>query len=221
MAEFTPPDPAAALKRPTVQITDPDTGYVFDTISPEWKNACAPLPSFAALQWHGYSTTYIPDTIDGIDVMIQPWMGYCEQFFGRSNFPGGLGGEVGVYVKVPSGRPLPDLGLVPAPLRPLFHAVALMGADHLWWPDADMQPEIDFTIINPIADNVLLRTDSESTYWVNRWMEPASYRKYQAANAGLLPPCPNQYKMVFTVAGCTREWTGAQITVDRVEARSS
>jgi hypothetical protein len=215
--QFTPPDVNAAAKRPTLQVVDPVTGYTYDTSTPVWKNACAPLPSFAALQWPGYATTYVPDTINGVDVIIQAWMGDCQQFLGRMDYPGGLGGEVGVYVLVPEGRPLPDLTMVPLHLRPLFEVVAGLGATHVWWPDADMQPEIDFTIVNPVAGDVLVSAPRENNYWVNRWMEPQSYKRYKAAKAGSLPPSPIHYKMVFTVAGCTREWSGAQLTVDSVE----
>jgi hypothetical protein len=203
MASFPPPDVNAARKRPTVRTQDAN-GYFFDTTSPEWKTACAALPSFAGLQWPGYATTCIPAVINNRDVIIQPWMGHCQQFLGRSDFPGGFGGEVGVYVKVPGGKPLPDLAMLPAVLRPLFKAYAELGGDHLWWPDADVQPKIDFTIINPVNHSVLLRADEEQNYWVNKWMEPASYELYRKANP--VPPSATQYKMVFTVAGVTRAW---------------
>ena len=84
---FPPPDLAAALKSPTVATSQ--HGYNFVATSQAWKMACTPLPSCAALQWPGYATTFIPAQIDGIDVVIQPWMGNCQQFLGRGNFPGG------------------------------------------------------------------------------------------------------------------------------------
>lgn len=204
MASFPAPDVRAALANPTVSTTA--NGYTFVTTSPAWKAACAPLPSFAAVQWPGYATTCVPAVIDGREVVIQPWMGRCEQFFGRSNFPGGMGGEVAVYVKVPGGQPLPDLSLLPAPLRRVFEAWAALGGDDLWWPDPDVQPEIDFTIFDPVTRAVLVHAEPETNYWVNKWMEPASYEKLDAAHGHTLPSWPTHFKMVFTVAGVTRAW---------------
>jgi hypothetical protein len=209
MASFPPPNVQAALSNPTLQTTDPNSGYVFDTTSPIWKAACAALPSFAALCWPGYATACVPATIDGVDVVIQPWMGNCEQLFGRSNFPGGIGGEVGVYVRVPGGKPLPDLSVLPGPVQLMFRAAAVLGGDNLWWADANVQPEIDFTIINPVNSSVLLQAGPETNYWVNKWMEPSSYARYVAAQGGQVPSSATDYKMVYTVAGVTREWTGA------------
>lgn len=128
-------------------------------------------------------------------------------FLGRADLPGGIGGEVGVYVKAPGGRPLPDLAMVPLWVRPLFHAIAALGGDRLWWPDPEVQPEIDFTLLDPINETVLLRADPERTYWVNKWMEPESYARYCLAQHGRRLPSPAQYQMVFTVAGKTRAWT--------------
>jgi hypothetical protein len=212
MTAFTTPDVAAALKRPTIQITDPGTGYVFDTSSPEWKNACAPLPAFAGLHWPGYATACVADTIDGTDVVIQVWMGYCERFLARADFPGGMGGEVGVYAKVPGGRPLPDLEVLPFVLRPVFSGLEHLDPDELWWPDAGVQPPISFTIQNPITGAAVVSAGVEDDYWVNRWMEPSSYEQYKEANVGRLPSLPTQYRMVFTVAGRTRVWERGEVS---------
>jgi hypothetical protein len=208
MATFPPPDLNAAMNNPTVQTTDPATGYQFDTTSPAWKTACAVLPSFAALEWPGYATTCVPATINGKQVVIQPWMGRCQQFFSRGNYPGGVGGEVGVYAVVPGGRSLPDLSLLPGPIQVIFRAMAALGGTNVWWPDPDVQPEIDFTILNPLTNTPLLRADPENNYWVNKWMEPASYDAYTQSVGGQVPS-PRQYKMVYTVDGVTREWVPA------------
>lgn len=206
---FPPPDIAAALKRPTVQTSDP-RGYRYDSTSPEWKWACAPLPSFAALQWPGYSTTCIHTQVRGMDAIIQPWLGHCQKFLGRTAFPGGFGGEVGVYLKVPGGRPLPDLSILPGPLKLLFEAVHLFGADHCWWPDAQLQPEIAFTIKDPKTKAVLFEAEPEKTFWLNKWMQPDSFKQFSAAHPGL-PMFTNELLMEFTVDGVTRQWHGSAL----------
>ena len=207
MRTFAPPDWQAAFANPTVRSTDPQTGHDFDATSPTWKNACAMLPSFAGLQWPGYATTAIETKINGRDVIIQPWMGNCEQFMGRTNFPGGTGGEVGVYVRVPPGRSLPDADNLPVLFKAALTLADDLDSDDLWWPDPEMQPEIDFTIIHASSRAVLLRASPERHYWLNKWMEPASYERWKAANPGSAPSSPTGFKMIYTVDNHTREWT--------------
>jgi hypothetical protein len=205
MATFQPPDVAAALRNPTTRTVDPSTGYEFDTTSPEWKCACAPLPSFKALQWPGYATKCIEATIRGKACVIQPWLGLCQQFFSRGNYPGGVGGEVGVYALVADQQPLPDLSVLPDDIQVMFKAVHLAGGPALWWPDPDLQPAIDFTIWNTVTNTPLLYAAQETNYWVNKWMEPKSYAKYCQDMGGKVPS-PRQYKMIFTVDDYTETW---------------
>lgn len=207
MADFPTPDLGAAAKNPTDRTKDPKTGYVFDTTSQVWKDACAHLPSCMAVQWPGYATAAFPARVCGVDAIIQPWMGHCQQLFGRTDFPGGIGGEVGVYVKAPKGKPLPNLSLLPLPAQLLLKAAAAFGDDHLWWPDPDVQPAIDFTILNPANHSVLLRAQEQKNYWVNKWMEPNSYEQYKKDQGGHVPFWATGYKMVFTVDGVTRAWS--------------
>ena len=141
------------------------------------------------MQWPGYATAAIPAKINGVDVIIQPWMGLCEEFMGRSNFPGGVGGEVAVYVKVPFGKQPPDASVLPGPMKVLAGILNGVGLGDLWWPDPNVQPTIDFTLINPLNNQVLLRAAQETNYWVNKWMQPASYALYKQANpVPAIPP---------------------------------
>ena len=132
-------------------------------------------------------------------------LGNCQQFLMRPNFPGGMGGEVGVYVRVPGSRPIPDSKVLPTWAGGIMNAVSKLGGHNLWWPDPDMQPEIEFTIINPIDSSILVRFGRQNTYWANRWMEPASFDRYKKDHH--TPGWPTQYKMVFTINGVTRSWT--------------
>jgi hypothetical protein len=207
MPAFPPPDILAARDNPTVSsMYGP---YKTISTSDAWKAACASLPSCLAVAWPGYATAVVPTTINDIPVIIQPWLGHCQQFLGRGNFPGGFGGEVGVYVRVPRERPLPDLSLLPEPVQPIFRAVQAFGGDHLWWPDPDCQFEIEFTIINPKTSQPMLTAKSDGpTYWLNRWLEPDAYEQYVRDVDGQVPFVASAYQMVYTVAGQKFGWGG-------------
>ena len=194
------PQEVTIPKRPTVQSTDA-SGYKFDATSPEWKEACAVLPCFAALQWPDYATKCIPDTIDGKPVMIQLWKGRCEQFLSRTDFPGGIGGEVGVYVLVPEGRRLPELKILPPLLRPLFNAAAAFGGKHLWWPEPTLSTTIEFTLTNPKTNTKFLTAGPEKTYWLNKWMQLGSFDQYEKKNP--VPTWSTEFVMNFTINGKT------------------
>jgi hypothetical protein len=192
------PTELAIPNNPTVHSTDA-SGYKFDATSPEWKEACAVLPCFAALQWPDYSTKCIPDTINGKPVMIQLWKGRCEQFLGRVDFPGGIGGEVGVYVRVPEGRPLPELKMLPLLMRPFYIAAAALGSDHLWWPEPKLATTINFTLTNPKTKTEFLSTGPEKTYWLNKWMQFASFSQYEKQNQ--VPTWSTEFIMNYTING--------------------
>jgi hypothetical protein len=92
---------------PTFQYTDA-SGYKFDETSEQWKQMCTSFPCFALLEWPGYATQVVETTIEGQAVVIQLWKGTCQKFLGPSDFPGGVGAEVGVYHQMP-GRARPTL----------------------------------------------------------------------------------------------------------------
>ena len=200
---FTKPNLLKALETPTIQTQE--DGYAYDAVGPDWRNACAVLPSFAAVHWPGYATAVFHGNINGRDVIIQPWMGQCEQFLWGAKSPGGFGGEVGVYVRVPEGKPLPDIGALPGPMASMMKYVQRIGGDALWWPDPTMQPEMDFTIYDPNSRTVLAHAKTDGDYWLTKWMQPESYNKFRAAHAHL-PDSLTEFEMKFTVAGVTRKW---------------
>jgi hypothetical protein len=109
---------AQDLKSPTIRYSE-SSGYHFTETSESWKETCEPLPCFLALQWPGYASGIVEDTIDGNAVVIQWWKGLCPKFlgaFGVQSFPGGVGAEVGIYRRF-SGRQRPaSLGFLPKPL---------------------------------------------------------------------------------------------------------
>jgi hypothetical protein len=177
-----------------------DGGYHYEETSDDWKLACSVLPSFAALRWPGYETAVVEDTIDGQAVVIQLWKGRCQRFFGLNDFPGGIGAEVGVYRRIP-GRPLPTaLPALPSEIAGfMLHAVHALGED-FWWPYPELQTQVSFTFVNPKTNATFFTAGPETTYWMNRWMRPDSYRLYEGSNSPL-PFWTEDYILNYTING--------------------
>jgi hypothetical protein len=149
----------------------------------------------------------IEDRIGGRDIVIQLWKGWCPQFLGLANFPGGVGGEVGIYKRMP-GKPFPSQ---PSEFTSAaWLAFRAMAFDQdLWWPAPELNTMISWDFINPITKEVFfhapgagLRAD-RPTYWCNRWMETQSYNRYKAANANKVPSMAWDYQMKYTINGKT------------------
>ena len=157
-----------------------ENGYKFDETSDDWKQACMALPCFEEVAWPDYPTKVIRDVeIDGKSVIIQLWKGWCQQFLGNKEFPGGIGGEVGVYELVhgkgfPAGRP----DFFPEPMWDFLYAASKLAGDHFFWPVAEKY-EIEFDFINPITNTVMFHAGPENTYWMNKWMDTGSYDEYR------------------------------------------
>ena len=168
-----------ALRKPARAYTDPD-GYRYDETADWWKDSCAVLPCFETLAWPDYATGIVEDIIDGHPVVIQLWKGWCQRFLGSSDFPGGIGGEVGVYERVP-GRVLPAAldFLEPTTATFLKTATARLGERELWWPVTTLKTEIQFELVNPLTNKTFFRAGPERTYWLNKWMNPFDYVTYR------------------------------------------
>jgi hypothetical protein len=125
---------AMDLTMPTIRYVGAG-GYWFNETSESWKEMCRAFPCFAALQWPGYASTVIEDRINGQDVVIQLWKGWCPKFLGLAGvqiFPGGIGGEVGVYRRMPGrARPTSLPGLPPALAAKVLVEIANLTDDEL------------------------------------------------------------------------------------------
>src|ERR1700686_1042367 len=109
------------MTSPVVAYED-SAGYKYVETSPEWKQLCVGLPCFKEVQWPDYSTKVVEDTINGRPVVIQLWKGWCQQFLGLENFPGGIGGEVGIYERVQGrGFPASKPDFFPQPMWDFLH----------------------------------------------------------------------------------------------------
>ncbi|HZF29835.1 MAG TPA: hypothetical protein VE907_11995 [Gammaproteobacteria bacterium] len=91
--------------RQSTVLNDSSQRYKFVETSDEWNETCEVLPCFAEMYWPGYATKCIPTTIGGEAIVIQLWKGFCPQLLGANcMFPGGIGGEVGIYRRLPEGE---------------------------------------------------------------------------------------------------------------------
>jgi hypothetical protein len=184
---------------PVTPSTD-NLGYRYVETSPTWKSLCGVLPSFAALHWPGYETSVVEDTIGGQAVVIQLWKGRCQRFFGLNEFPGGIGAEVGVYRRIPGKQPPGSLPTLPSRIERLVLGLLPEAGEDLWWPFPELAAQIGFDFVNPDTNAMFFSAGPETTYWMNRWMIPDSYRQYEAANRPL-PPLAEDYRLNYRING--------------------
>jgi hypothetical protein len=180
-------------------------GYDYVETSPDWKTACSVLPSFAAVHWPGYETSVVEDTIGGQPVVIQLWKGRCQRFFGLNDFPGGIGAEVAVYQRIP-GRAMPTaLPDLSSRLEGLLLSFLPEVGEDLWWPCIKLAAQIDFDLVNPKTKATFFTAGPETTYWMNKWMRPDSYRLYEAAHKPL-PLLTEDYQLNYRINGKSYTW---------------
>jgi hypothetical protein len=205
---------------PVVRYQD-GRGYWFCETSDWWKGMCANLPCFPELQWPDYATKYYEVNLKGEPAVIQVWKGWCQKFLNLNDFPGGVGGEVGVYRRMP-GRPLPTaFPGIPEPLASIIlHAIKTVGPNDIWWPAPDLADSVSFTFVNPENNNsAFFDSGAEKTYWNCKWMELDSYSQYQRDQGKRWPWAPDSvpgnsktpllstgYTMRFSVNGQNFDW---------------
>jgi hypothetical protein len=164
---------------------------------------CAAFPCFEALQWPGYATAIIDDVIDGVPVVIQLWKGLCEKFEAPffSEFPGGVGAEVGIYRRIP-GKVVPTnfSGLpVGGFLTKLLTELGTLAANDLWWPFPELGATIEMRFINPLTREVVFSAGPQTGYWLTKWMEPSSYQQYTQDH--MAPSGYTDYIVEYTING--------------------
>jgi hypothetical protein len=204
---------------PTVRYSDAH-GYSFDETSESWKDFCLGLPCFMALQWPDYATAKFEVTLKGQAAVIQVWKGWCQKFLGLQDFPGGVGGEVGVYRRV-SGRARPtSLPGIPQPFADLvLGLLANLPDTAIWWPAPELADSVSFSLTNTVNNTTFFSSVGERTYWNCKWMEDGSYSTYQRDQGkrwgwlpswwpgnSLTPPLAVGYTMNLTVNGQNFSW---------------
>lgn len=156
-----------------------ENGYKFVETSVEWKQLCTVLPCFRQVEWPNYPTEVLEDTVDGKKVVIQLWKGWCQQFLGREDFPGGIGAEVGIYERVTGkGFPTSRPEFFPESVWNFLRTASKLANDDFWWPVAENHA-IEMSFINPENGTEMFRVGPQNTYWLNKWMDTGSYRKYR------------------------------------------
>jgi hypothetical protein len=197
-------NPSAAVHWPVLRSADPDS-YQYVETSDWWKGLCNTLPCFAGLQWPGYATRAFDANVNGRPVVIQLWKGWCPKFLGQPNFPGGTGGEVGVYERVPDRAKPTALDFLVASLESsILGLLDPLALDQIWWPVTNpaflRSLTVEFVLINPITEQIFLQSGTErNTYWANRWMDDASYTRYKAQSP--TPAQPTDYILRCNVGG--------------------
>lgn len=193
----------ADLSDPTVSYKD-SRGYGYVETSDRWKQMCTAFPCFAALQWPDYSSTSFQTKINNKPVVIQLWKGYCEKFLGLSKFPGGIGAEVGVYRFIPGKtRPQALSFLPPSLAAAILRPAASLNDKDLWWAYPELETRIQFSLVNPVTGQIFFSTGTETTYWLNRWMNPESYEKYKRDERGRTPASLHEtaYQLHYSING--------------------
>ena len=176
----------------TVAYQEP-TGYKYVETSDDLKEAAAALPCFRALEWPDYATTIVEDNINGKPVVIQLWKGWCQQFLSSPNFPGGIGGEVGIYERVTGkGFPAERPDWCPQPLWFFLQQKSKLANGDFWWPVAEKN-EVEYDFINPVNNTVMFHADPQKTYWRNKWMDNESYRQYKNDQEKRWPSLPGWF----------------------------
>ena len=183
-------------------------GYTYNETSEAWAEMCKVLPCFRQLQWKGYPSTYVETRIDNHNVVIQLWKGTCQKFLGIKQFPGGMGAEVGVYRRLPKGK-WPNmldiagfLGTFTDPFKGLFNDFlkGVLGENDVWWPFAELNAKIQFSLVNPFNNQPLVSAGPEHPYWLAKWMNEASYLAFRANQGGTkIPDSPDGYQLKCSV----------------------
>ena len=193
---------------PTIEDVDAEN-YSYVETSESWKALCSQLPCFTALQWPGYSTLVIDDEIDGENVVIQLWKGWCPQPLGPT-LPGGVGAEVGAYRRMPGSLRLRSLPLVPKFAADYIRAKLGEFTDReFWWPFPELGAQLEFTLVNPVTGEPVFSAGPETSYWLARWMSLGSYARYALRNPGRVPLLVDNYTLEYSINGRQGRWAAA------------
>ena len=199
---------------PVNQYVD-QRGYEFVETSEWLKNTVSGLPCSLIMQWPGYASTIVEDQIDGEDIVIQLWKGWCPHAF--RNFPGGIGAEVGIYRRVlgkVAPRDFPPPSTPELAIQLAAGTLVNLGNDNLWWPFPELGAEITYTLTNPVTNEIFFEGGPQTGYWLAKWMDNASYAKYQRDQGvrwqglptwfpgnTLTPLIPSDYLLDYTING--------------------
>lgn len=187
----------------TQTVADAD-GYEYVEATEALATMTLALPCWPGMHWDGYVTTVRTATIAGTEVVIQAWKGSSEKFALVLPDDGGVGGEVGVYRKLPF-CPAPQE--VADPLRGSPRFEPPQSPCDMWWPHPDARAHISFEIVHPKREQVLFRAGPENTraqFWLSRLMTFDSYSKLEEKHPDC--PLPTLCRMRVHVGSFSFEW---------------
>jgi hypothetical protein len=118
-------------------------------------------------------------------------------------FPRGIGAEVGVYHHVP-GRARPNsLSFRPPSFAAfLLNPIANLTDKDLWWAYRELNTQITFSLTNPVTKETFFSSGPKRSYWLNRWMNDDSSRKYKRDQGpGRTPTFAVQHQLNYTING--------------------
>lgn len=211
-----PPWASAAQGDPAmVERWTDGCGLVHDRISPYWAKQCELLPCFRGVAWPGYAEEIICDvSLPGTQhkVIVHLWKGICQKFGNSSDFPGGFGAEVGVYLHRDAGwiaGRVAETQLHPESLW-FGNAGALMIAQGArldpskkWYPAPELKPRLKFRLLDPHNNNAqIFETKEIESYWCTEWLEESSYKKW----AGVRPQMRATRKIIHPVELTLQYW---------------
>ena len=217
----------------TPALRTEEKGYWFTATTQWWRNVCARWPCAIWLDWIGYANAKIDVKIDGQDVVIHVWKGWCQQFlpqlsswFPGFSFPGGIGAEVGIYTYVKPPKEHRDLRATRRPPWPIEIASALASwkrrfqahatskdAVRWWWPASNAVVRsigpVSFTLTEPESGDAIIKDYTTESYWTCKWMERPSFEKWRAERSSITRPLgvnADEYRLTFSVAGVNYLW---------------
>jgi hypothetical protein len=77
--------------------------------------------------------------------------------------------------------------------------------EDVWWPFTTLNAQIDFELVNPKTNATFFTAGPETTYWMNKWMRPDSYRRYETQHKPL-PLLTEDYQLNYRINGKSYSW---------------
>jgi hypothetical protein len=97
---------------------------------------------------------------------------------------------------------LESLSFLPRPFAAFIIAnIANLTDDKLWWAYPELNTRVTFTLTNPVTNQAFFTGDSETTYWLSKWMDDDSYEQYQSNQRNHTPGSPADYLLDYSING--------------------
>lgn len=197
-----------SLLLPTIRY-QASGGFWCNETSEKLKELCQLFPCSRLMHWPGYDTLVFEDRVDGQDIVIQLWKGFCPQL--TTLAPGGFGAEVGIYRRI-IGKPKPIVTPASplAALRPLniLGQIQTLADNELWWPFPELGAQQHFKLINPATGVTFMEAGTQTGYWLTKWMDTDAYAAFRLSNP--VPAQSTDYILEYTINGNKRRWPNSR-----------